>query len=187
MELRKDGLLYKIAYFFHKEEEYPNKANTCRFFWRVIFMSVTVPVFAIFVYIIICCVFFIGFFFAARPTVFKSDSKVEVMVLYKKWPTVYEHRIMPIILVCIAGAGWLSFTYSAEIMSNLFALSNTAMTLFSRAFSESVFLWTMGAVVTLTFFIYKMRKFRGTGAHKLLKEYIRAKKERFCPIVHFVK
>jgi|SRR3989339_702471 len=46
--------------------------------------------------LMICVEFVIGFLFAQRPAIFKNDPANCYWTSYRKWPTLFGHRIIPL-------------------------------------------------------------------------------------------
>src|SRR6185436_20880132 len=103
--IRKDGILFRCAYWFTNAGHRPESVNRCPFFWRLVFVIlVGMPlwwlVWAPFSLVV-------GFFFAARPRLFRSDDcrffyegwdEYTPWVPYHHWPRIYGVHFWPAIV-----------------------------------------------------------------------------------------
>lgn len=181
MEINKNGLLYKIAYGWSPSFS-PSQTNLCRFFWRVVFSLLVVwPLYGIailLVFLFINMFFLIGFFFGCHPTT------KEPFAPYRKWPTIKGYRILPVYLVLFAAiAYWHQALWNALVWTWTKPVTGVwdAATL-----NINIGFAVVGSVVLIGLVSYGIYKFQDTDAAKLLKAYLKAKKEKMCPIVRFV-
>lgn len=172
MEISKKSWMYRVAYC--DEAGKPEKTNLCNFFWRTVFnlfvyyfmfpfaFILISPLFLVLFLVFLVVEFLVGY----RPTLERGLTKwtLDEMVAYKL-PTVQGRRILPIYLVLVFGVGWVigKFVLYYPIYSAIILLI-------------CVFLGLIGLVV------YKLSKSEFVG---LVKEYVLAKKQKICPIIHF--
>ena len=135
MKIKRNGMLYKIAYGHMKICQRPNEFGICALTWRILFMTLIgwpclgafwglVGAMAVFI-VIVCAVslYSLGFFFAMDL----SDEPNRIFEPYEKWPQIKGFRIYPIYFVI---ACWLIMDFHAitkevanfTIYSNVFRI-----------------------------------------------------------------
>lgn len=80
-QIRRNGRLFKMAYFFTSKRQRPKKVNLCPFMWRVIFIALTFALMACVVAVGLVTlggvVYMMGYFLWWLTTEFRWDSMVE--------------------------------------------------------------------------------------------------------------
>ena len=163
MEIRRSGLLYKVAYGYRKQ---PCSTNVCRLFWSVLGGMLVWPVLMCMVAILYFVSYFIGFLGGCCPD-FGSDTRV--WRRYRWLPSIAGFFIRPIYIIVL---GILLFGVIAE-PEFLYLLGALAGAMF-------VFM------VVLRFCGYASRMFKKNEFLALVREYIRARREKICLTVDVV-
>lgn len=111
--MRKDSFICRLAFFTGGLclEEVPKSVCVFKLCGRLVYATVFAAVILGFLLFLNALLYFVLFFFAARPIGlwFCSEEKTspaekdseneELVVMYKKWPTLWGHRIFPIWIV----------------------------------------------------------------------------------------
>jgi hypothetical protein len=178
MKLRKKGLLVKMAYAFKREDDIPKRTSLCKFFWRFIGHLVVVPIFFFIFFISLLVASFFGFFVAKRPTVFKNGS----MVHYEKWPSVCGHRIYPIsILLGI----FICYVIRESVLESTSIIKESIYNNI-HILKSPITLYVIIGISIIIIGLISYRMFKKSETYRLIKAYIRAKKEKVCPIIEII-
>lgn len=172
MEINKSSWLCKLAYGIEETEEQPDKTTLCAFFWRCVYMFfIGWPWFVLMSIIMILVAGVLGFFTAERPDY--NNESGELTVPYKHWPTVEDRgekvRIYPIwvlaefVVVYLLTRGIINYP--------LYALSVVGGIIISA-------LGIGGLTYALTWLC-------DSQVGSLIKAYLKAKKQKVCPIIRF--
>lgn len=183
IELDPDGFVYRVAYAWrHGLRVPPAKTNLCPLFWRCVLSC-------IFVWPFVVLGFLIGLPFAARPRIYKSDrqrNNDSVLVIYDTWPTVFAEkvRVMPIVVILMIGipSGIVFLCYEQGPRAFRWWVSIVAW-----LWTSHILFFILWALAALNFLGFAFVRFKKTEAYKLLLEYVKAKKNRYCPEVVFVR
>ncbi len=172
MEVGKKSFLYKTAYGFNYYE--PTAKSLCVFFWKFVFMFfLGWPL----ITALRAILFVVGFFFGCRPRFSNIDELYNnVAERYDKWPHIKGFRILPIYLVIALGIIILyvfSGPFRGFIVGTIIGvvLSVVIIGVFSRKNSS--------------FFVKEIKKLKENSAVRLCIEYVKAKKQKVCPIINF--
>lgn len=199
MKIKKDSLLFKIAYGHFFAERVPQKTSLCRLFWRIIISILLAwPIEIIvncFLWIVGVFIFppvatFICFWFGFRPDRrilwlrFCKEEKFSCMVRYQL-PKIKGCEIFPVYFLTI---GWIVYSFVHLISSNI----QLPDTLFNQAtemtagiviFASIVCMFFgLGFLFTNTFITVKKSSFG-----QLFLGYFKAVKDKACPIVDIVE
>lgn len=168
MNVSRNSILYKIAYSF--SEYTPRETNLCRFFWRVIGMSILIPILTIIVLFVSAVIYFLCFFVASKPDwdIYGGDS-----IPYKRWPEIHGHRVWPITVISI-----LCLIYAMIV----YAPIGVAKVWDSIDFYGLIFF----GIVAFVLAIIGATRFARSELGGITKEYIVAKKRKICPLIKFV-
>lgn len=185
MELKKKGIVFKVAYGWIDENKYPQRTTLCRLFWRFLFwLFIAWPIVWTVVAIVATIMYVVGFFFAARPTFFKDDRNTcQPMCYYHKWPKIKERRIYPIWPVLAIILGSFFFLNAAELRKDLSGLGHglVKFTILSPVF------WKVAlAFAVLVAAVWAWSAAAKSEPYMMFKAYLRAKKEKVCPIIKIV-
>ena len=181
MKICKKGFVYKVAYVLSSKP--PERTNLCRLFWRfILFFFVVWPLVVTLITIItitqlICAPFL--FLFTRRPIFFGFfERELRISVPFKKWPKIFGKRVWPIVPLSIAGLIYLISLMSAATWKSTGVYS----------------LWILGGAVAIliTMFLVMiivelLKGTRKSESWQLFSGYIKAKKNRVCPIVEIVE
>ncbi|MBI5077170.1 hypothetical protein HZB94_02210 [Candidatus Falkowbacteria bacterium] len=176
MTISKNSALYKYTYLWYRPPE-NNQTNLCQFFWRFILAISVFPIsagilfaLAIFFSIIfeLIAVIFCGYYFPPTVPFINPEDYRRISWL----PKIKGYHILPIYPIILSGCGFLCWQYPVALevigliaLMVLFILLGIAIiALFGRCFS----------------FVKK------SSAYQLTAAYIKAKKERVCPIITFI-
>jgi len=211
MEISKKSLVVKIAYgwrptFITKTKEgiwetnipkLPNHTNLCPFFWRFILsLFVIWPIVIIFSWIIlrgVCSLVTIPLF-ASRPTLAWYDpNNGETPHPFKPintWPRFRGKRILPGVLLGLLVASGI-ITMGVVVAGKI--ICEEASTFWIPGIIQIVsnpgvqMLTTVILLFFTTIFLYfwLSNKIQETSWFILFKIYIKAKKEKMCPIIKF--
>ncbi len=169
MEISKNSWMYKVAYGANDFK--PNTGNLCKFFWKFVFMLFIVWPVVIFVGLpIMGLLWLIGFFFAARPSIYESDNATDLMQFYQNWPRVKGFRVLPIYFVLL---GSLAFVPWGKLLKLLQLISWGKLSI-ALIVCAVIALIIVGAAVFLK-----------SETYQLLKNYLAAKKAKVCPRIVF--
>ena len=165
MELSKKDFVCRVAYLLKEDHKIPAQTSLCRLFWRfVLHLFIVAPVF----FTILGLMWAGGTLFAYRLACFDGDPNGSAFVPYRRWPKVGPYRIWPVWLLLVVLV-WF-FTKVTLIACGIVA-----------AFVGVVLL---GAVIEKKI---EDRKKMPPGERKkepsILREYIKAKKQKVCPII----
>jgi len=172
MQVSRRGLLYKIAYGYRGELNQPNQSNLCQFF-RAVIGGVLLWVFVILLEAIVFTVITpIAFMAGYKPTRMGDWPLSKPMSFQPKikkiWKVIGTILLFSIVGLFCLGILWLlgSWIFGSVIES-----------LVGRAIVISIFsiliAWTA------------WRLWRKTETYQVIKTYIRAKKDKVCPIIEF--
>ncbi len=173
MEISKNSWMYKVAYGLNETRKQPDTGNLCRFFWKFMLMLFIVwPLVIIAVGLFTGITYLIGFFFAARPRIFKGDpsNPDAPMRFYQNWPRVKGFRVLPIYFVLL---GSLTFVPWGKLLKLLQLISWGKL---------SIVLIVCAAVVLI---IGGAATFLESETCQLLNNYLAAKKAKVCPRITF--
>ena len=172
MKISRKSFVYRMAY--DGSVDAPRTVSVCGLFWRFLFtLLVLYPctlILSVFIGILwtICTIvsYFRCFFMATHGNNFFKTDSYEPYKPYKHWPTILGHRVWPITVLGIAYFIFLLVEFPKDFLVS-------AVLLFG--------LVTLAALVI--FFINGIPAIRKSDAFKLAKAYIKAKKERVCPLI----
>ena len=184
MEFRKDGLLYQTAYFLAKK---PERTNLCSLFWRLMFALFVIWPLALIVFIlaVVMSIIFniigtpIAFLlFGYRPGSFTSFEGFmnNFPVSFKRiswWPKVMGLHVMPGIILLVVGIVWLAGYLIKLFFVNVVFASTLGIVIF-----------TLGVIALLGFIAYSV--LHDSEGYQVVREYAKAKKAKYCPLVEFV-
>ena len=191
MTFKHNGALHRFAYNWDPDSRRAKPARTdgCRLFWRslfALFLAWPCVIGGRIVGWIVRIVFAVPAFilFGARPAgpswrFFDQEAPSLPFVPIKWWPRVKGLRILPggIILV----AALLAVVVIAICLVVITTVHVTAVIFFTSRIGEVVFgLLVLGGVYGIVYAVY-----RNTEAWQVVRGFVKAKKEKFCPIVEF--
>lgn len=191
MELNKN-ILYSVAYGYTKIQKRPNQTNLCRFFWRVLLSAILFwPLFFILDIIIRGFGSIIAFlFFGLRPTSWKEtcfiDKEKFTIYPFKEiswwWRTSDGFYVMPapIYLLVFFILAVVVLLYEGFVLAYHKAFHPGLVFIFSSPLNIIIFF----LVIAIALFLIIMETLR-IEWWKLVKAYIKAKKEKVCPIIYF--
>ena len=188
MQLDKKSRLYRFAYYNTPEKREPSKASLCRFFWRIVGMALLTVI-----YVIIVLVFGILFYLTSilvlifgglRPIWLfsKDDREKEQPSPWKTiswWPRWRGHYVVPIVVLSpfIGVAALASLLYWV-----LPALVRGVAVVYDSSLYSMIFFGILVAILVVVGLLF----FFNSDAWQLTKAFIKAKKEKICPIINFV-
>lgn len=177
-EIKKNGLVCKVAFFADKH--IPSEIDGCKLFWKFVFMIFGIPLGFLAATVMYVFLFGVSFPFAARPTLLKEDSAESnaPFVRYERWPKIKGWRIWPIWPALFALMVYYKTT-SLQVASGIINL-----TVFNSGF------WFFVAGVAIFIFGFEVflviKKIPESEVSKLVKAFLKAKKEKVCPLLKIV-
>ena len=166
----KDGLLFMFNYGYTKKKPERIYTTRCQLFWRTVILSPLAWFGVGLIFVFMFGLFFpIFFLFGVRPSIFGGDDTSCLYVSYKKWPIIFGHRILPIVVMGIVVASYLLYLSFSFIV---FA--------FTR---NQVYLFVGALIVLLTYGMVKLSKIE---IGSLFWSHLIEKKNGWCPNVRFV-
>ncbi len=184
MKIKRGGFVCQVAYFWRKDWQVPDQTNLCNLFWRFILNLIPVSIIYLFVtciaLVILAFASLVGFLFAKRPG-FDSNNKKMEMVDFKHWPVVKGRRIYPIYILAFALVWLLRHYIVGGGGLILTALGSTMFWAFIGILLAIILL-----VILIIFLKIGVKKMIASETGQLCIGMIRAKKQRFCPIVEIV-
>lgn len=174
MEISKKSWIYRVAYWHLFEEHRPDDANLCRFFWRVV-LSVFIlsPIF-----LFLAAVAEIVVFLFAHRCNFDAKEGEILFKPFNHWPRIGNHKVYPITLAPLI----LVVLYWKEIKT-LLHYPIVMTTTYPIATLMVVVVWIGMWLAWLTYGFAKRRP----GIGQIIRAYIKAKKDRVCPMIKFVE
>lgn len=172
--------MFRIAYAFTKKEQLPKQTTLCSFFWRLVAMAIGLALLNFMAWTV--------FFGIAIPLAFLvAGHKLaldgeDFFVPIKRWPKFRGHHIWPGAVLLIGAASTIvSFGIwrIGHLIPLLIAWLETNIEL------PFVFWGTLVVMIPILTVI-GFRKFTESSAGQLTRDYLRAKKEKVCPII-FIK
>ncbi len=191
MTIKKSGFVFAVAFGF--KDNPPTQVSLCKLFWKFVAgFCIGWPVRLALVAIVVSIISIIICFFAGKRIDFKSKSDE---FEYVKIP--YLHRFSPF---CMVIAGWLIFTLWISITHHkLPLLTHGSVTICEYiAWAGAIVIEAVMAIVAIICFFKLIHKFaeikkkanttdkkpsRFKQSVQLAKSYIKARKQKICPIV----
>lgn len=188
MKIKRGGFVCQVAYFWRKKGHIPDQTNLCSLFWRFLLNLIPVAI----LLSIVCCVllvvwglaYFFGFLFAQRPYLDAKKNEWE-MVYFEHWPVVRGRRIYPIWLSAFC-LGWLIRDYILELGGWTFIVLSSSNFWLAVGLLLLAVLAIILLVVVIVFLRLGFKKAIASETAQLCLGMIKAKKQRFCPIVEIV-
>lgn len=188
MKFFDDGFVAKVAYGSilkeRKEIHIPSKVSMCKLAWRFVTMLLVgwlLQLLAGGIIALLFGIFFgiagaVAFFIASYPHL-HNNGELEFQH-YKRWPKIRGHQIYPLSILLPVAFIWLAVNYPAIAISIGYCVAVIALIILAA------FLVCM---------CVEWREKRGQrppsskpGPVRLAVEYLKAKKQKVCPIVEFV-
>ena len=181
--LKKDGFLVRYAYFL-KNETIPGQMSLCKFFWRLVMMTLYYSTAGLMMGLILLFIALVleagGFFFASRLAIFEGDETKNLFTPYRRWPKLWGYRIVPAPVLLLGFLAYLGIHDPQGVANVGWFIGQLGM----------IFCLTIGvglAFVLLGFLSsWIIRRVRKSEAWMVVREYIKSRKEKVCPIVHIV-
>jgi len=185
VKIKRSGFVYRCAYGLMDKDARPSTVNLCPLFWKFVFMFLLGWWFFFLSYMIGCVIIVIiyvfGFFFAARPTIFKGEENILFpMMHYTTWPTTPNgKRIWPIWFVLGGLAIWLAYAKRSVATSAVIDLA--------ASLAAPTAFWNGFGMTATCFILFSLGyKFLKSESWLLFRFWCRAKKEKVCPIIEVV-
>jgi hypothetical protein len=186
MILDRSSFVVRTAYAFGR---IPERTSLCQLFWRFVLVGLLLSlwnVLKLIGFIIVCAAnatFFIpGLFFGVKPVFHKpmwdpNTKQDEPLVLYERWPRVGGHRVIPAAVILAFVVGWkIGGSLMGVEISNPGYWVNVGVSFLVGAKYAAII-----AAGVLTFIMGD--RARRSETMQFLKAWLKAKKERVCPIV----
>jgi len=121
--LRRDSLLFKLAYSFEDEEDIPLEINRCALFRQILvgssswMMCLVAMVIGVVVYIPITLFMFLAVgcrpahIFASERFFMALENKKPFYVDFKRWPRINGYYVRPLWIYIIAGIAYAAVSY----------------------------------------------------------------------------
>lgn len=170
-KLKRDGFVIKVAYYLNEEYEIPARTNLCWLFWRfVLHLFIILPIFFIVACLFLAVASIFGIFLGDRITICEGDdSKNHIMTEIKNWPfKIRGHRILPIYIVLVVLGLYLVW---------LVSLATWVTVLVEVAAGVAL------ACAALAVIFVLIKKGMRTQTMALFTAWLKAKKQRVCPII----
>jgi len=177
MEIKKDSRIYKLAYGIF-DDNVPTQTTLCKLFWRCILMTVVAWPFFVLLYAIFTTVIILrDLLIPMRPEEY-SDFKV---ITFTDWPEITtksgnKKRIYPIWIVLELTVVY----YFAKLLLSQDANASYILSIITLA-TVIVILALTALVIAICIFI----KLRDSQITQLFIAYLKAKKQKVCPIIVF--
>ncbi len=200
MNLSKNSILYKIAYGYSDlfSGNYKQRStNLCFLFWRVLFsllfiwpiIILVVPILLAITWLVLTFIMFLfgGYAKFERNFDDSETGNYGALVLtfepISSWPEIMGTKIWPLHIIlscfCFTVCGWTIL----NIMRDWAALSANSFNLGFKIFLSMIL--SGFVVILLGLFFKNSSKIKAGESYQLFREYFRAKKEKFCPIISF--
>lgn len=164
MKIRRSGWVYRMAYPEWCSDYQPDRLSLCSLFWRLLAMILIVHL------IIVSVLQIIGFFFAHKVNFSNSRKLYEP---YESWPEIRGHRVWPISILALAGS--------------ILILVNASEVAIACGKIIAVVVGLTTIALGITFFITGgIPAVRKNEAVRVAVEYVKAKKQKVCPLVKVV-
>ncbi|HEY4511691.1 MAG TPA: hypothetical protein VJH55_02520 [Candidatus Paceibacterota bacterium] len=171
MELDKSSWIFKVAYGLDEKYDRPQQVSLCLLFWRFwTHLLFWWPIGIVVMTTLIVATSTVGFFFGYRP----STAKGEDFYVQYPLPRVFGLRLWPISLITLIATAY----YLPGITMRTVEWVSSA----PKNINLSTFWWITGFLLC-SFLTRMVWKFLGTETWKMCKEYVKAKKQKVCPIV----
>lgn len=192
MDVKKNGLSYRLAYGWTKKD--PEAGNLCTFFWRSLFgLFVAWPAillsisFGWVVRIIGAPIALIGFGCKPAGPSWRFNMVNDDLFPFERierWPKLAgDIHIMPAVvalyLTCLVGVPWLLFIFIKHILIEVYRDPRGALA------ANIVFTFVAATVSAKTVMWFLTLK-RKPEWLRITHEFLRAKKNRLCPMITFV-
>jgi hypothetical protein len=176
VQISKDSFVYKVAYGYEKEYNRPASGSLCSLLGHF-FLSLLILTPSNFLLNLALGVVF-GFFglLSGYRLALKDDGpKNDIFVKIEKWPTIQGHRALPIVIIpalgFVTGLTWLLILVRSDLLALLM---------------NPFFWFATSAVITLTLLTWGIRSFLRSESYSIFRAYLKAKKDKVCPLVTFV-
>lgn len=190
MKIKKKGFVCQVAYFWGKDFQIPDQTNLCSLFWRFVLNIIPVGIMFTVIFsiagVILSMASVFGFLFAKRPGEVRSTTPDGWgMVDYKRWPTIKGRRIYPIWILAFA-LGWLIRDPILLSLRWIFACLSSSEFWMPVGLIFGVIVAIILLVIVVVFLRLGFEKVLASETGQLCLGMIKAKKEKFCPIVEIV-
>ncbi|TAK97129.1 hypothetical protein EPO05_00055 [Patescibacteria group bacterium] len=177
MEINRNGLLYKIAYGYFKNP--PEQGNLCPFFWRTVFSFFIVwPIWMPIRLTVGNILAFVLFGYWLSPSACHAISW---------WPEIRGWRFnLGLLLLCsipVTMIGVVIFWLITDWIPSAF---NSTIRFFISD-EGRILLSVVATAAAIIFIIVKCSAIRKAEWWLVLKAYLKARKEKFCPLITFVE
>ncbi|MDI6734085.1 MAG: hypothetical protein QMD50_01150 [Patescibacteria group bacterium] len=193
MKINTNSLLWQIAYEHCFRDKRPlNQVSVCRLFWTVV-GGVFAWLFQIIAVILLLTFGNLICFFAAKRIPFD----LERVTPYKHWPKIKGHRIYPISML---GFLWIIYSIWFKWGSLCYLLWKPDLEKFMESDGNALYFFTaftdfVIATVVVVIVISAIsagiclffEKIRESDFGTLLLEYLKAKKQKICPMIDIVE
>ena len=171
--MKKNGFVAGVVAITYDSGKCPSQISLCELFRRFCLgLFVIWPFIAITTGVALVT----GFFFGYRPAWYSDDKDTccaSTMAPYRHWPRIRGWRIQPW-LICV-------ILVIAHITPSFIS--------FVRLLSNTPEVWMLayifGVGVGVLFFVVLWRVFSKTEMTQLFRQWLRAKKEKVCPVITF--
>jgi hypothetical protein len=190
MEIKKSGLIFKLAYGNPNHYIHSFETNLCQIIRNIIsnlFTNTILGILKAIGYVLLFAiegiVFFLGFWFARRPAVFKGEErafKTRLTVGYKTWPTFKGWRIYPIWILII-------FMVFINRVGIVLSIKSNAISAAQHSILLPNFWFGLGVCVVLILIACMTKTASESETFVVFRAYLRAKKEKVCPMVKIVE
>jgi len=182
LTLNKKSWVVRLA-MFGSERETPSQISACVLFWMMVggvVMGILYPFGITIKYTLIALGYVLGFFFAYRPVHLKSERNYErdLFVEYKSWPTVDGQKVTPFSVI-VLGAILYGLVYGIVYLVGLCG------TIPDYVWSAPTLIIVSG-VIAFALAIWGMVRFVRSDFGKVTGEWLRAKKNKMCPMVRII-
>ncbi len=191
MKLRKNSWHYKWAYLLTNEK--PQYTNLCKYFWRLIGMSIVNVIMIVTGSIGIAFVFLANLLIFPRIMVFWSNSPSLEFKPIKWWPCVgrYQRSISPLLILAVVSLYWVgpwAYPGIESFFTKAYAWVNSSSStgwVFAGSVIGAMFALVM-LILGMTGRLRRMKKwFCQTDGWRIFSGYVKAGYR--CPIIEFVE
>lgn len=188
--IRRNGRMFRYAYWFRTPDLRPDRVNLCPFFWRIVGVTLMmIPYWLIWVPF----AFTTGIFFAARPNIFAGEYRQgyddwhRAWSFYRCWPRILKADdagipFMPIFFF-VPHILWYAIKIAAWGISSI-AVSLWDVVADSIVKGHSVAYWIVSGAVFIAIaiaLIAGLEAITKSEWYTILQDRRQARKERICP------
>lgn len=196
MTFKRDGRLHRLAYNWNPDwrSAKPARTSICTLFWLTVLAVLVLWPLLVVTRVFGWVVRIIGFLpalvlFGCRPAgpswrgldMLQANDSLLPFVQIKRWPKAFGYHLMPGVYLLLVGVIFTIGVVVWMLATNLIIGWFFGKWVFGTKYGPWVFSTVMLTLILLVF----RAKTKDTEEYRLVMGFVKAKKERFCPIVEF--